>query len=79
MNIQDDFTESGSKIGVVDNQSHLVENLSIAENIFVVRKDTGRFFVEHNQVEKQLKLLLENFGIEIPVEAGVRHLNNLER
>lgn len=79
VNIQDDFTESGSKIGVVDNQSHLVENLSIAENIFVVRKDTGRFFVEHNQVEKQLKLLLENFGIEIPVEAGVRHLNNLER
>lgn len=67
------------KVVVVDRTSRLVEHLTLAENIYVVRGKNSTLFVHQEEVDAQLKLLLESFDINIKIEQLVRNLSELER
>ena len=66
-------------ITIINEVSGLVENLSIAENIFVVR-DTGRqVFVDLSNMERKAKYLLNRFEVDISIDRPVGSLSNFER
>jgi len=66
------------KIAVIDNQFHLVDNLSLAENIYIVNGGV-KGFVSKKALNRQLKDLFLFFQINIPLDQPVKYLNNLER
>ncbi len=67
------------KIAVIDQHSHLVNHLSIAENIYIVHDQKKGFFVNYKNLNRQLESLLQHFGIPIMPDQKVGRLNYLER
>lgn len=67
------------KVALMDKQSHLVENLSIAENMYIVEGKPKVFFVNTCVIKNRLQMLLETFDIHISVDEPVKHLSHLER
>lgn len=67
------------KIIVMDGQSRLVDNLSIAENLYFVEGKPERFFVHTDRINRRVKELLEVFHINIKAEASVKKLTYLEQ
>lgn len=67
------------KVGILNKYSHLVANLSIAENLYIVVEGKRHAFVQKRILEQKLKELLKCFNIDIPVDYSVMRLGNLER
>jgi len=74
-----DVMKLRKKVGIVNSQSRFVENLTISENVFIVQSRNEKVFVSHRQLGKQLKLLFENFAIDIRPNCRIKDLKNLER
>ncbi|MDF2541429.1 MAG: Monosaccharide-transporting ATPase [Herbinix sp.] len=68
-----------NKIAVIESKSKLVNNLTIAENIFVVRGGFKKYFVHKRLLYKQAGGLLSNFHMAIPPDMYAGKLTPLER
>ncbi len=68
-----------NKVSVIENKSKLVNNLSVAENIFVVRGGFKKYFIRKHMLYKQAGFLLSEFSLNIRPEAYVGRLTPMER
>ncbi|AEC02825.1 ATP-binding cassette domain-containing protein [Parasphaerochaeta coccoides] len=69
-------------VSIIEKQSRLVDDLTVADNIFVLRKNFHSYVLNKNMMEGQLEPYLkdlESMGVRIPVSAVVSSLSLLQR
>jgi len=68
-----------NKIAIIESKSKLVNNLTIAENIFVIRGGFKKYFVHKKLLYEQAAGLLSEFKLDIRPELYVGQITPLER
>lgn len=68
-----------NRISIIQARSSLVEQMSITDNIFVLRKGFRQEIIRTNLLNRQLTPFLKDIGIEIPLDAKVEQLSVFER
>ena len=68
-----------NRISVIGAESRLVENLSVTDNIFVLRQGFRQEVIREHMLAEQLRPFLEDIGMEIYLDARVRDLTAFER
>ena len=68
-----------NRISVIGAESRLVENLSVTDNIFVLRQGFRQEVIREHMLAEQLRPFLEDIGMEISLDARVRDLTAFER
>ncbi|MDR1664573.1 MAG: ATP-binding cassette domain-containing protein [Clostridiales bacterium] len=68
-----------NRIGLIQSESCLVEGLTVADNIFVLRPDFKTWYLRPSVLRKQLAPLLEDAGVRIPADAYVGELDAFEK
>lgn len=67
------------KTVVISKRSQLVENFSVAENIFIIRKGFKKHYISKKKLEFQTVVMLKKLGLEINAEALISTLSKLEK
>jgi ABC-type sugar transport system ATPase subunit len=67
------------KVAVIESKSKLVNNLTVAENIFVVRGGFKKYFIHKKLLFEQAAGLISDFRLDIRPEQYVGRLTSLER
>jgi len=67
------------KVGVIQSAKSLVDDLSISENIFVMRKGFKTQVIDTHLLNVQTQQLMEEFGRSIEPESLARNLSGVER
>lgn len=71
--------QRNNRIGLIQSESCLVEGLTVADNIFVLRPDYNGWLLRPRVFRKQLSPFLESIGISISAEAYIEELTDFER
>jgi ribose transport system ATP-binding protein len=71
--------QRGNRIGLIRSESALVEGLTVADNIFVLRPGVKTWVLKPSVLEKQLAPFLESIDIFIPATAYVGDLTPFEK
>lgn len=66
-------------IGMIQSDSQLVEGLSLAENIFVLRKGFRAWYIRSGLLRTQLAPFFERIGVDIPLDAYPEELSSFQR
>ena len=66
-------------IAMVYQDTRLVPDLDVAQNIWLGREPGSRFFVDRRRIERTAKEILDRLGLQIPLDAPVRSLAFDER
>lgn len=66
-------------IGMIQSDSQLVEGLSLAENIFVLRKGFRAWYIRSGLLRTQLAPFFERIGVDIPLDAYPEELTSFQR
>ncbi|MEG1515896.1 MAG: ATP-binding cassette domain-containing protein, partial [Clostridia bacterium] len=70
----------GNEIALVKCQSSLVSNLTVAENIFVLRRhNRPKVLLRTNLLESQAHIQLQGLGLDVKENARVSTLSDIER
>lgn len=70
---------STNRISIIGAENRLVENLSVTDNIFVLRQGFRQEIIREHLLARQLQPFLEDMGVEIPLEARVKKLTAFQR
>ncbi len=70
---------SRNRVAVIGRQCKLVDELSLADNLFVIRAGYKRFIVPERVIERETKRLFSDFDISLSPSALVKELGNYER
>lgn len=75
------FHSSGNanRVHVIEQKSHLVEGLSIADNLFVLRKGFKKYFINEQVLCQQAAAFLREKCIGVDLERRIGSLTPLER
>ena len=68
-----------NKVYVIESQSHLIDSLSIADNIFVMRSGFKKYFINEGVLAAQAKKLFRELSIDIDIKKRISELSTLER
>lgn len=68
-----------NRIGVIQSTSSLVEGLTVAENIFVLRGGARSFLVRPRLLRRQLQPFLDEIEVDIKANAYVEELSTFQR
>ncbi len=68
-----------NKVTRIDNQSRLSQNLTVAENIFVIRGGFKKYIVNKKILRTQASMLLKQFDVSISADEIVQNLSAFER
>ena len=68
-----------NRISVIQNKSCLAEDLTVADNIFVLRGGFKKWLIRPSLLKKQLSPFLSEIGIEIDADAYVEALTAFQR
>ncbi len=68
-----------NKVYVIESQSHLIDSLSIADNLFVMRSGFKKYFINESILAEQAKGLFRELSIDIDIRKRVSELSTLER
>lgn len=68
-----------NRIGLIQSESCLVEGLTVADNIFVLRPEFKTWLLRPSVLRKQLLPFLESIGIYISADACVGELTSFEK
>ncbi len=71
--------QSDNKITIIQNVSSLVEGLTVADNVFVLRNGFRREYIQEDILRQQLQPFLEEIGLEIKANTHVEKLSVFER
>lgn len=77
-----DYIHSGkgkNRVSVIDHQSRLVPGLTVADNIFVLRRGFKKYIIEDRILEKQVQQTFSELGFPIQANALVESLTVFER
>lgn len=66
-------------VSVIEKRSHLVEGLTIADNVFILNQTNQNWVVHPNRLRQQLKRLERTVGAEIPQSCPVENLSFYQR
>ncbi len=67
------------KVGVIHSLKVLVDDLSISENIFVMRKGFKAQVIDTHLLDVQTQQLMDEFGLSLEPESLARNLTAVER
>lgn len=70
---------SRNKVAVISHESRLIDCLSLADNIFVIRPGFRKFHIRESVLLAQTTLLLEKYGIRLSPHTLASELNTYER
>lgn len=70
---------SANKVYLIEQKSHLVDTLSITDNLFVLRKGFKKYFINDKVLCEQTELFFRENGIQVDVRKRVSALTPLER
>lgn len=73
------LSQSEVPTGLIEKNSHLLDALSIAENIFVARSRFRMYFIRESVLENQLQRYCHEHGIDLPIQKRVSELTQYER
>ena len=66
-------------IGLIRNESQLVEGLSLADNIFVLRSGFRAWYIRNGLLQSQLQPLFQSVGVDIPTNTYPEDLSPFQR
>ncbi len=66
-------------IGLIQSKSQLVEGLSLADNVFVLRSGFRAWYIQSKLLRAQLVPFFEKFGIKVPPEDYPESLTTFQR
>lgn len=72
-------TNTSNRISIIQSKSCLAEDLSVADNIFVLRPGFKKWLIKPSVLQKQLQPFLEEIGMEIDANAYIDELSAFER
>ncbi len=68
------------KIFTIRNKGMLIPQLSIAENIFIIKKNSfKKLLINQKAINQQAKLILSEVGIDIPPQTRARELSHAQQ
>lgn len=70
---------SPNRVCVIEQMSHLVEGLSVVDNLFVLRKGFKKYFINERILREQAECFLDENGIAVNIRKRVADLTTLER
>ena len=73
------FSELREKIALITNECQLIDYLSIAENIFLMREKVRARKVDFHFIENKTQQLFEELGIELNIHKNVSKLTDYEK
>lgn len=68
-----------NRITIIQDKTCLVEGMTVADNIFVLRRGFKKHIIQSNILEKQLIPFLDDIGIHIEADTYVEKLTSFER
>lgn len=68
-----------NRISIIQNKSCLAEDLTVADNIFVLRSGFKQRVIQPRVLKQQLEPFLEEIGMDIPADAYISELSPFER
>ena len=71
--------KTNNRITIIQDQTCLVEGMTVAENIFVLRKGFRKRLIQPAVLRRQLTPFLEDIQVEISADAYVEKLSSFER
>jgi len=66
-------------IGLIRNQSQLVEGMPLTDNVFVLRSGFRAWYIRSKLLRSQLQPFLDKIGVEIPLDSYPEGLSAFER
>lgn len=70
---------SMNKVAVIEKQSRLVEDLTVADNIFVLRRGFKKYMIDSKMLNTQFERFTEELGIDINGDELVSNLSFFEK
>ena len=70
---------SANRVAVIQEEASLIPGLSIADNVFVMRRGFRKFHIKESVLENQLERALKETGIQLDIHKQVERLTVLER
>lgn len=70
---------SANPVAVIEKQSRLVEDLTVADNIFVMRKGFRTYLIDSRVLNAQFKRFAEELDVQIDGDKLVSHLSFFEK
>lgn len=68
-----------NKISLIQSTGKLIDDLTVADNIFVIRDKFGRYVVDKKVIFRQTEILLADIGLEVAPNRLAYLLSNYER
>jgi len=68
-----------NRVAVIDQHSRLVNNLSVADNLFVLRKKYRGWLIRKPQLADQVQRLARHYGLDLSANSSVDQLPRLQR
>ncbi len=68
-----------NRISIIRNKSSLAEDLTVVDNIFVLRRGFHKYLIQSGMLEQQLQPFLKEIGVAIPAKAYVSELTVFQK
>jgi ribose transport system ATP-binding protein len=68
-----------NKVSLIQSTSKLIDDLTLADNVFVIREKFGRYLIDKQVIFEQTKRLLEELGLDISPEKLVYTPTSFEK
>ena len=72
-------TKVANKVFLIDQKSRLVPDLTISDNIFVLRKGFKKYVINRKMLNQQVDQTMQELGLQIDPNLCVSQLNSFER
>ncbi len=76
------YSSSGgaaNRVSVIEQKSHLVKDLSVVDNLFVLRRGFKKYFINERVLREQADVLFREHGLDVNLRKRVAELSCLER
>lgn len=74
-----DSSRKSNRVSIIQAQNRLVNGMTVADNIFVLRQGFRQHVLQMSVLKKQLLPFMQDIGMDISAEARVENLSSFER
>ena len=71
--------KKSNRVSVIQAQSRLVNGMTVADNIFVLRQNFRQHLLQTSVLKKQLQPFMDEIGMDISADVRVENLSAFER
>ena len=79
VNSLDNSNHSRNKVAVISAKSRLIDSLSLADNIFIIRPGFKKFYIHEGTLINQTQLLLNQYNVNLSPTMFAGELNTYQR